>query len=1688
MTRNPKGVWGMQALGTTKVQLRNLLEYTSELLALKEKVIRDLHKEAVASFYEHNVAGLEGVEVNVDSDTWIRISRLRETRPPEPPPLLADWVSFGAHPSPDEPPKLKSSRMLTLPIEEISDLAEAGLITGDDVMRPVGADQAIPDKMDIFLRIERLTEIKQAYDAYLSGPWKKWAETEKPRRRSIDFYNKVYQIHQRMISLGDDTPIELVFGLGIARWLYNDHRIDVPLIEQLAEIELFEDGTLVVRPRNLPPQLVLKAFHELEVEGSKAVQKAVGDELARIAEDPDIGFSPFEKRSYEKLLKTCVARLSASGVYQPEEKPDDRTLPPIDQTLRVTDTWVVYARQRSSDARREDIARLINRVERAKTEEDLPAPAIRFVVPPSDRVIHADSDIDLTSATLDLPDSYLGPRSSGGGGSASAAGDSGVAGSSRPGNRALFFPLPYNDDQEEIIGRLDDDACDGLVVQGPPGTGKTHTIANIICHFLATQRRVLVTAKTPEALQALQEKIPEGIRELAISVIHHDREGAQQLQEAVRVLADEARSINVREVEAAIVERNARLLQLRQTIRKVDAELEELAKQNMRTVTYGGAELDAMTLAARVNADRAQHAWFPDALTLESQHEPRFTDNDIATAGRLRRKLGIDLAYSRSDLPDPSILPELPRVIAAHGDLVREREIEAAARSGRLPVMRPEPERARKLRDWLKEFRALFDELEKEPWLVDAWRALIGVRRMETDHRTAVQSAFETWSDLFRRGRTFEIKALSCHHEDDAAFDKALQDLSEGRNPFGIFSFGKGSAKAKVEACKYEGRKPTTVDEWIVIRQYRTWQKEGKRFIGRWEGIARAVSFGSLPSDWEQGKSDFLRIGRVVERIFGLHRDIDVYHAEIKALFPYDVDPDEVLHHGRCDKLLEAIEANLEKADMVAARRLKEQLDALPASGDLPFQASLRLFRENLGNANITREEITEAWSSILGEAQRLASLVSDIEALDAIVAKVAASGAANWAQELRYTPPEGEDKWTPANWRAAWEWARVDGFLSTLGDRRAMTMLSEERAEAEASQRRIFAELIRLRTLLGLKKSLSDRILAALQKFTAAIARLGKGTGKAAGRHRRIIRESAIEAADAVPCWILPEWRVAEQLPAELAKFDLVIVDEASQSDITAFPAIMRGKKVLIVGDDKQVSPSAVAVQDRVVVHLKHTYLADQPFGDQMEPTTSLYELGGMVYPGKVVILREHFRCVEPIIRFSADNFYGGSLVPLRLPKASERIDPPLVDIYVPHGRKKGDLNTAEAEVIVGEIAKLVTDPTFAKRTIGVISLIGTAQANYIYKRLIAELGTEIVERHHIMCGNAATFQGQERDIVFLSMVACPETATAFTVRTYAQRFNVAASRARDRLVLVRSVAASDLRPDDLKLRLIEHFANPMKGGSLVKPKDVLDLCESGFEREFGRVLLDLGYRIRPQVPVGGYRIDFVVEGANDRRLAIELDGDNYHGPDRWAADMRRQRALERLGWTFWRCWGSSWVRDREGCIADLKETLARLGIEPIGMGELDIEYTLHVEVPPPAPEAAQEVPPAAPAASVVDAALSRPTDHAPVYSGPSSSAEGMPEDEEPVFTDLEGVTADVGDLVAVRYLDNPDRLITIELSDRANRPDEGIIHVREPLGAALLGASIDEQIEVTVNGRTRTAVVERIEKAREATLAAAE
>jgi len=641
---------------------------------------------------------------------------------------------------------------------------------------------------------------------------------------------------------------------------------------------------------------------------------------------------------------------------------------------------------------------------------------------------------------------------------------------------------------------------------------------------------------------------------------------------------------------------------------------------------------------------------------------------------------------------------------------------------------------------------------------------------------------------------------------------------------------------------------------------------------------------------------------------------------------------------------------------------------------------------------------------------------------------------------------------------------------------------LAHDRALAEDDLQRAYLRVVELRTWRELKRNMTPKIGAALNAYLAAITRIGRGTGIRAKRFRQDAQKAMSNAYAATPCWIMAHWRVSESLPAELGLFDLLIIDEASQSDAWALPAIARAKKILVVGDDKQVSPSDVGVKETDILSLTKRFLSGLPYGQNLLPGTSIYDLGSTMFAADVIRLREHFRCVTPIIQFSNREFYDHEIKPLRVPKPSERLDPPLIDVYVKGGycQERKNINKPEAAAIVEEIKQISRDTQMAYRTIGVVSLLGPDQAKHIQERLVNELGEDVILRHKIRCGDAMHFQGKEADIVMISMVAAGKPK-ASSGRMFEQRYNVGCSRARDRMYVFRSFARDELSDRDLRARLMDHMENPL---GMAEPvvRELRDLCESEFEREVYDELLKRGFRVQPQVRASGYRIDMVVEGADDRRLAIECDGDQYHGVDKWMEDLARQRVLERMGWRFWRCWASSWIASREECVKDLLDALASRGIKP-GLSDDKVPESRtglveHCVIEPQRPDdvigaretAAQAEPTIlkaeAPGPTTREfSAFSRKEGRAMELdlTPPRESPEIPPEPPGKEIDGGTGVprTVDLHDLVNYVNIEHPENLLSVRIVQGHSDPNAGVISDQTPLAEALLGAEEGETVE---------------------------
>ena len=376
---------------------------------------------------------------------------------------------------------------------------------------------------------------------------------------------------------------------------------------------------------------------------------------------------------------------------------------------------------------------------------------------------------------------------------------------------------------------------------------------------------------------------------------------------------------------------------------------------------------------------------------------------------------------------------------------------------------------------------------------------------------------------------------------------------------------------------------------------------------------------------------------------------------------------------------------------------------------------------------------------------------------------------------------------------------------------------LDTRRSQIASQIQSLAEDLVDARVVTQLSKTFSAEAQSALIRFSQIAGRakfsrsaLPSNMSARQRRHRKEYLESFDQCVRYIPCWIMTTAQISDYLPAECL-FDLAIIDESSQSDITVLPGMLRGKQWLIVGDSKQVSPTEAFVSEDKVEHLRAA-LPQSPLQNSLMPGQSFFDFAAQAYPRGRVVLREHFRCAPEIINFSNRIYYHGQLVPLRLPTSNERLTPSLIDVRVPNGVKTGKTNEQEIEIIVQMIDDFVNDLTTKSasmaKSIGVISLMGDEQSKTIRERLLTKIGNAKMYEHNILVGDPPTFQGNERDIIFLSMVCSPRQVPTQNNMMYAQRMNVALSRARDRMVLVRSIESSDIpNTEDVRHSIIEFF-----------------------------------------------------------------------------------------------------------------------------------------------------------------------------------------------------------------------------------------------------------------------------------------
>lgn len=1086
---------------------------------------------------------------------------------------------------------------------------------------------------------------------------------------------------------------------------------------------------------------------------------------------------------------------------------------------------------------------------------------------------------------------------------------------------SAYLPLSLNSNQLKALERAD--TRNATIIQGPPGTGKTRTIAVMVSHFLAKGQRVLVAAQTPQALREVRSQLPEEIRELAVASLGGGKSDNDDLQKAVNALvaAHEDRTELIDGFEKFEKEELASIDALHAERAGNIRAIIDIRAQETTSIEVEGLTGSPGHLALVHLDQRAEYSWLSE-ISDPNAKAPLYTGSDAEFIGAELRRIWHSQLQISSDLRLPTkeeIWPDRSFQKAQKLQALREKSD---------PEWQLIPEYATQLVNLLETAIELQNAVivSNPHWLKSAIDATNSfgeatfISRLENGRKTlenleAVLALLGQVSDIECGETSLEWLPILDGLKERVSSKGVLKTSVTGsiKKPLLLNALMK-NALPILNQVKILGKSPNNAEDFHRLRAVVQFDQLLKTFMTVVE-----LSSEAIPNNRYDKTLWLSEQSKVLENALALNSANKVIKEFLKKKLPktnkYLHQPLDLEHLYDAALAINAVD-ELKEYD----RKLNAHVAKLQAGvqGQEPEYVSnyVRDIRGSGAEVFSKSRLILESHVEQLESKKALIEYFSRLSADDHLLV----STSTTWV-DANFTAAEEHEILNRVNELVnAFKWKRLG---ETLGNKelddygilfRAVTRCDDQ---IEKKVR----ELARRRSWKRALDRIDATTITNMNRYALESKKLGAGTGITAARRKRDIRNYLTSCIPAIPAWIMPIDRVAQFFSAQLEMFDVVIVDEASQARLDSVFLLALSKRVVIVGDHKQVSPDGGMLPVAEIEQIVNRHLADDPRkANWSNADLSLFDECKVSF-GNMVTLTEHRRCVPEIIGFSNQIAYipeNLRLIPVR--QTGTDALPPIKTIFVETGFVRGSsgqqVNQPEAEVVAQEVLRMTKDPAYRNMTIGVVTLQGSKQQEVIRARLIDLVPPSEMESRQIRVGMPPDFQGSERNVVILSMVMAPnQRFTPQTKELMVQRYNVAASRAKDQMVLVHSLRATDIKnTSDLRRQLIDYcqnvergLLNPVEGavGQVSNDERVVPF-DSLFEQRVHNRIVERGYKVipqfEPQIDGHEYRIDLVVVGPYGK-YAIECDGDFWHGgPEAFEKDLIRQEILQRCGWKFFR------------------------------------------------------------------------------------------------------------------------------------------------------------------------------------------
>ncbi|WP_022818985.1 AAA domain-containing protein [Fusobacterium russii] len=1467
----------------------SLFKYIMELYAQKYPVVTDINKQEWIKFISNIHGDKENINLNYmdrlneeiveessDKIVLLEVKKPEFEKIPVLPKSLEDWVYDGWD---DFKQELKRIEKKPEDIEETEENSK---------------------------EFEKFEDKKSRVEAFKKFELERseWQERQKIIEATRKLFNDLYL---KYIDLERDSEvIELMIGQGILEAeMPNEKKVYHPILLKKVAMEFDALNNIIkIVDTDSEPEIYTMLLQGINFINHSVI-KGLKEELL------ENFYHPLDRNETAKFLKTLVHSLDSKSKYVEDINEKIKT----DDRLVIYNNPVFFIRKRTSGVVKA-IEEIIGQIEETGK---VAGPLLNLIGEnvPQYNEMKEGQDISESLSNISGED------------------------------RKILLSKEANREQLEIARRIED--YNAVLVQGPPGTGKTHTIANLMGHFLAQGKNILVTSHTKKALSVVKEKLSPELQHLCVSVLD---DNSKDMEKSIDGITEYISSHSRIELEKNIEELENKREEIIAELSNARKEIFSIKYKEFESITFENENFNPSQAAKFVYENRETLSYIPGKVSLGKAFP--VSESDLILLYKTNELISVDEEQELgTSIPNPNLLisPEEFEVLAKDEAKVLDRNKEILNNLSDKNVKIDYVNKAIKIKEKnlcqkyeeeaLKNLKTYLEETKIKDNKNDEWSIYAVLDGKKGGGFKAIWlSLAQKIEDTYKYSGENVInligKIIQGNIEKTNNNLQSLREMKEhllkGKK-INSFSLFKPKEWIKIyEEVRVNGNTIETVADCESVIAFLELAMKRDEISRLWYELIEkkgGLSFKSFGEEPEQHLMEY------VSKIKNCVNWYDEIYPKVQNLIELaSLDSQSIIENKKIPSSLDEINEIVKNIYFYLPSYLDILLNMNSKLANLTdkYEQSKASFTEeqikisnlckNLMNSLIERdtEKYREGYEKLLNLYSKNNYISERYRILSAIK-----NVAPEWADLIKNRIGIHGETEPPKNIIDAWKWKQFSAIIDEIT---AMPFEELQYTSLKLSKelRKTTGKLVENLAWLQLFNRIEEDITQkqALQGWKLTVKKIGKGTGKTAPALRKEAKKLMAKCQKAVPAWVMPVNKALESLDPKTNKFDIVIIDEASQSDISALAILYLAKKIIIVGDDEQVSPSAVGLDVDKMTNLSNMFIKGIiPNAHLYDMKSSLYDIAKTTFPS--LMLREHFRCVPDIIGYSNRLSYEYKIKALR-DDSSVPVKPATISYYLEDGVRndKQKVNEKEAKSIVALMLACMDFEEYKDMSFGAISLLGDEQANKINLLATEKIKPIDFAKRKILCGNASHFQGDERDIIFISLVDNNEGESPLRItgegigKAMKQRYNVAASRAKNQLWIVHSLdITKDLKIGDMRKDLIEYVMNPSNFKEPALKKQIK--IDSELETAIANHLIAEGYDVVQDWKVGSYRIDMVVKYEN-KKIAIECDGDLYNnGKEGIKADMERQAVLERLGWRFIRIRGSEYYSNPE-------ETLKRV------------------------------------------------------------------------------------------------------------------------------------------------------------------